>query len=222
MDRRDNVPESDPEFDIWQKNLITIVESNGTAWSIPADAVTALKSKQTVWITAYGKASILKTRSSADVQEKNDARNDYEKNLRSFISEYLAFNSKITNGDRDRLQIKVRSGQRTPVGIPVTHPVGDINISKNQRHIISYVDSDSNGKGKPEGVHGCEIWRKVGGDAPVNDGEYTYLATDTSSPYTATYGIAEISKRVYYRFRWVNTRGETGPWSTPISAIVGG
>jgi hypothetical protein len=222
MDRRDNIPDSDPEFDIWQENLVATVDSSGTGWSIPATAVTALKSKQTVWNAAYAKASILKTRSSADVQDKNDARTDYEKNLRSFISEYLAYNSKITNGDRDRLQIKVHSSQRTPVSVPVTHPVGEINISSNQRHIINYVDSDTNAKGKPAGVHGCEIWKKVGGDTPVDDSEYTYLATVTSSPYIASYGISDISKRVYYRFRWVNTRGETGPWSTPISAIVGG
>jgi hypothetical protein len=220
MDKTDVIPEPDPDFDIWQLNFITMIEGNTTTWLIPADNFTALKAKQTGWNTAYAKAKNLRTRSTADVQDKNDARAVYEKALRGFIAEHLAFNSKVTDGDRERLQIRVHTGARTPVGIPGTFPVGSIDASTNQRHKISVVDSETKKKGKPAGVHGFEIWRKVGGDPPTDDKDYTYVVTDTRSPHTIEYGLADIGKKVYYRFRWVNSKGQAGPWSNLVSAIV--
>lgn len=222
MERRDIIPESDSDFDTWQLIFITMIEGNTTAWLIPADDFTTLKAKQTGWNTAYAKARNFKTRSTADVQDKDDARAVYEKGLRGFIAEHLAFNSKVTDGDRERLQIRVHTGERTPVGVPGTFPVGSIDASSNQRHTISVVDSETKKKGKPAGVHGFEIWRKVGGEPPADDNDYTYVTTDTNSPHTIEYGLADVGKKVYYRFRWVNSKGQAGPWSDPVSAIVMG
>ncbi len=49
-----------------------------------------------------------------------------------------------------------------------------------------------------------------------------YLATDTASPYLATFDAADAGKTVHYFFRWVNTRNESGPWSATVAATVGG
>lgn len=83
---------------------------------------------------------------------------------------------------------------------------------------IHFSDSATpNSKAKPTGVHGCEIWAKVG-DAI----DYSYLATDTKTPYIATYTQAEAGKRVSYRLRWVNTSGETGPFGAACSGMIVG
>lgn len=222
MGNNNYIPDSDPEFNIWQGNLVTIVDANTTAWGIGADAVTALKALQTVWVTAFTRSSNYQSRSTADVRAKNEAREAYEKRLRGFVAEYLASNSKVTNSDRERLGITVRSEQRTPVGIPVTFPIGKIDFSVRQQHSIQIIDSGTNGRAKPAGVQGCEIWIKNGGEEPKDDGEFTYLALDTKSPYQVTFPATDIGKKMYYRLRWINKRGQTGPWSSIISAVVGG
>jgi len=63
---------------------------------------------------------------------------------------------------------------------------------------------------------------KIDGNAPTDASELSYVATDTSSPYTSTFEGKHAGKIVYYWLRWVNTRGERGPWSSTISAIVAG
>ena len=47
------------------------------------------------------------------------------------------------------------------------------------------------------------------------------VAVDTRSPYTRDYPGSEGGKQAHYMLRWVNTRGETGPWSETATATIG-
>jgi len=219
----DYIPQNDAEFNLWQANLIEIVDSNVTIWGILTDDFTALVEKQGIWNVAFAKASNKQNRTSADVQAKDDARGTYTKGLRSFIAQWLASNSKVSNSDRERMGLTVKSGTHTPVQVPATVPVGTIDFSVLRQHIINYSDEATpRSKAKPAGVHGCEIWMKIDGLAPIDASELNYVATDTSSPYTVTFEGKYAGKMVYYWLRWVNTRGEHGPWGATVSAMVAG
>ena len=222
MSNSDFIPRPDAEFNVWQGNLILLIDDNAGDWGITAADITALKARQTVWDSSFVRASNKQNRSTADVRAKDDARAPYEKMLRSFIAQWLANNSKVTDSDRDRLDITVKSGTRTPVPVPATSPIGKIDFSTRQQHILHVVDSITNGKAKPEGVQGCEIWMKTGGEAPKEDSDFVYQGIDTKSPFTVSFLVTDIGKIVYYRLRWINKRGQTGPWSSTVSAIVGG
>jgi hypothetical protein len=63
---------------------------------------------------------------------------------------------------------------------------------------------------------------KIDGNATTDASELSYVATDTSSPYTVTFEGKHVGKTAYYWLRWVNTRGEHGPWSSTISALEAG
>jgi hypothetical protein len=56
---------------------------------------------------------------------------------------------------------------------------------------------------------------------PVDPSELTFLAVYTRSPYTREYPGSEGGKQAHYMLRWVNTRGETGPWSETDTATIG-
>ena len=42
-----------------------------------------------------------------------------------------------------------------------------------------------------------------------------------NAPYTADYTVTDANKIARYMLRWVNTRGEKGPWSETASATIG-
>ena len=91
------------------------------------------------------------------------------------------------------------------------------------KYTINHTDEATpRSKAKPAGVHGCEIWTKIDGSAPMDASELDYLATNTSSPYTVTFEGKNAAKNVYYWLRWVNTPVEPGPCSRGISAMVAG
>lgn len=217
------IPQNDAEFNLWQVSLTEIIEPNLTQWSIPADDFTALKASQAVWTTAFARASNKQNRTRADVQSKDDARDSYEKAIRQFNAQWLANNTRVLNSDRERMGLTVKQVTRKPVPAPVSSPVGTVDFSVRLQHTINYGDEATpRSKAKPAGVHGCEIWSKIDGNAPMDASELDYLGTSTSSPFSATFEGKNAAKNVYYWLRWVNTRGEAGPWSRSISAMVAG
>ena len=219
----DYIPQNDADMNVWQGNLVAIVEPNITVWGITADDFAVVKSNQSTWTTAYAKASNKQNRTAADVLAKDDAGDDYKKTIRSFVAQWLANNTKVTDTDRTRMGLTVKTGTHTPTPVPTTSPIGTIDFSVRQQHTMHYYDEASaHSNAKPVGVHGCEIYMKVDGDAPKDASELTYVGTCTAAPYMIKFDGAKAGKMVYYWLRWVNTRGECGPWSTTVSGMVMG
>lgn len=217
----DYIPQNDADMNVWQGNLVEIIDPNLTVWGISVDDFAVVKSKQTNWEAAYAKASNKQNRTAADVLAKDDAAADYKKTIRSFVAQWLANNTKVTDSDRTRMGLTVKTGTRTATPVPTTSPEGAIDFSVRMQHTINFSDEASpRSKAKPTGVHGCEIYMKVDGEAPKDIAELTYVATDTATPYVVKFDGNKAGKMVYYWLRWVNTRGECGPWSITVSAMV--
>ena len=219
----DYIPFGDLQFNLWQKNLMNIIREKLVQWEISSDKLSELETKESIWNIAFSKASNKQNRTAADVQAKKDARDDHETAIRGFVKEHLANNSKVTDSDRTRMGLTVKSGTRTLTPVPDTYPVGTVDFSVRLQHTINFNDeSTPRSKAKPAGVHGCEIWVKVGGEAPKDASELTYLCTKTATPYVANYEGKIAGTTVHYWLRWVNTRGEQGPWSATISGMIVG
>jgi hypothetical protein len=219
----DYIPKNDADFNVWQGNLVEIIDPNLTAWGISADDLATVKADQATWQAAYAKASNKQNRTAADVLTKDEAGGNYKKTIRTFVAQWLASNTKVTDADRTRMGLNVKSGTRTATAVPTTSPIGTVDFSVRMQHTIHFSDeSSARSKAKPEGVHGCEIYMKVDGEAPKDPSELSYVGTDTSSPYVQKFDGSKTGKMVYYWLRWVNTRGECGPWSTSLSAMVMG
>lgn len=90
------------------------------------------------------------------------------------------------------------------------------------QHTIHFTDeSTPTRRAKPAGVIGAEVWVKVDGPPPVDPGELEFLAVDTRAPYTRDYAGPQGGKPAHYMLRWVNSKGETGPWSETATATIG-
>ncbi len=219
----DIIPRPDAEFDVWQKENLQYVETNAKKWGIPDAEITKLKERQSNWEPAFEKADNIENRTRANVLAKNEIREDYEKNWRYFINTFIRVNPKITDDERLIMGIHPKKHSRTPIPVPETAPEGRIDFSVRLQHKIFFHDSSTpNSKAKPKGVHGCQIWMKLGEEAPVKENDLTFVAMDTSSPYTVKFDGDDSGKKAYYWLRWVNSKGEPGPWSAEIHAVVVG
>lgn len=217
---RDYIPNSDSAFDIWQNTLYLSVEQNLVRWNISEEVFADLKTLHDWWVATYAEASNRHNRTEADIVAKNKARTAYKAHIRLFVKRHLAFNAAVADSERDTMGLTIPSGVRTQPPVPTTFPVVEIDFSTRMRHLIKFRDSESTGRAKPDKVHGCEVWTKIGGQPPVNESELTYIGTDTKSPYTVDYRGDQQGTVAYYWLRWVNARGQHGPWSAPASAII--
>ena len=219
----DYIPNTDPEFDLWQKSLMDKIRELMPTWGIDPIKTVDLDSKQSNWNTAFSKASNKQNRTAADVQAKNDAAYEYKKEIRKFVIENLSYNGNVTDSDRTLMGLTVKSGTRTATPVPATSPLGTVDFAVRLQHTIHLSDQATpQSKAKPAGVHGCEVWSKLGGEAPKDASELSYQGVSTSNSFTITYEGKQANIMAYYWLRWVNTRGEYGPWSTTVSSIIVG
>jgi len=219
----DYMPGSDPEFDLWQKRLVRITKENQAIWVISVNKLEPLESKQVLWDTAFSKASNKQGRTAADVQAKNDAGYEYKKEIRKFVIENLSYNGNVSDSDRTLMGLTVKSGTRIAAPVPTTSPLGTVDFAVRLQHTLHLSDQATpQSKAKPTGVHGCEVWSKLGGEAPKDASELSYQGVSTTNSFTMTYEGKQANTMAYYWLRWVNTRGEYGPWSVTVSSIIVG
>jgi hypothetical protein len=215
------IPRPDAAFNTWQGDLMAEVASKAPAWNISLDAVATLQTLQARWNTAYKAYENPATRNPVIVQEKRNARDAYEAELRKFVKSYLAYNPAVTDNDRKELGLTVPKHSRTPAPVATTYPDYDIDRSVLRRLTIHFYDQGSKkSKAKPPGQHGSEIRWAILHAFPATIGELTQSAFDTHTPFTLSFEENQRGQTVYFCLCWENTRGEKGPWSEIQGAVI--
>jgi hypothetical protein len=219
----DYIPGSDPGFDSWAQNLcdLTVLRTGGSPaeWDhIPPAAVAALTTANAVWHAAY--AVTRKAHTPIDTEAKTRARGALEQTARSFINEYIRNSSKVS--PEDKLAVGVR-GRSKPHHIVPPHSVPVLEArGLNPRQIeVTYWDADSEGRGKPESVHGIEVRWAILDHEPLSIEELIHSAFDTRSPLILTFDEADRGKKVYMAGCWeIEREGEKGPMGEIVSAFI--
>jgi hypothetical protein len=221
MSSKDVVPHADGKFHVWQMLLMENVGKQLTNWKIPEEEFQKIKELQLQWNKCYEIAANRHNRTSADVCAKNDARQAYEKPLRNFIGFYLASRPYISNAEREILGLTIRSERRKAPVEPQSFPVATVLILQGAIHRIKVSDSKTpHKKAKPYSIQGFEVWMKTGAEPVHTELDFSYQGTFTRTPCQLNHAKLPSGTPVQYRLRWVNTRGEAGPWSATYQAMV--
>jgi hypothetical protein len=220
MANKDSMPVSDGKLLTWVKILFAGVVQNASLWNIDPTTFAQILVMIESFEAAYAKAED-PNRGKADVKEKDVVRDAMKKAVRQFVKEYLSFNSHISDEERERIGLPVRKSGRTPSPIAKDSPDCDTDTSLTGHISIQFFERGSNHKkGKPEGQHGVEIAWLVSDTPPARWEDLIHSSIDTNSPFTLVFENDQRGKTVYFALRWENTRGEKGPWSSIMNAII--
>lgn len=221
----DYIPDPDGDFYVWEQNFLRTAGTDPAAVGITAEDVTALGTARDAWEAAYLDNETRQAAARAARQLKDDTRRAFESAIRAVVKRIQAAPI-VTDDQRRALGITVKDAVATSAPAAATRPVAVVSTAQRLRHEIRFYDEATpTRKARPAGTMGCEIWVKLAaaGEAPpADEGDCTFLALDTASPYTAEYSGEESGKTAHYLLRWVSTRGEKGPWSETVSATVAG
>jgi hypothetical protein len=215
-------PASDSLFLAWVQNFVTKFVGDEVSYGETAPVGVAIDAAATSFETAYNANVIAQADAENARQDKDTARAALEVLIREVVRR-MQGNPAVDDGERESLGIRVYDTELTPSPAPTTRPVGQIDTSQRFKHTVSFRDElNPNSIAKPAGVRACQLFVKIGGAAPVDASECTYIATDTKSPYTYTFEGEDANQIAHWMLRWESTRGETGPWSETISATIPG
>lgn len=219
----DFIPSNDDAFDHFFATLQVYVSANFAALGVSAGLNTALGDAYTNWTEAWGHWQDEQPTYNSLLAAKNAARRAAEPAIRQ-VNAVVQANPAVTAAQKEAAELPVHKTTRTPVAPIETHPVLYRVDNEHLLQRLWFSDQATPGsKAKPKGATLCEIRQSVvapGGTAPVNPDAMPLLALDTKSPHRTDFDAADPGKTAYYAQRWVNTRGEPGPWSVITSYLV--
>ncbi|MDR0421367.1 MAG: hypothetical protein LBH30_07985 [Prevotellaceae bacterium] len=215
------IPRKDLDFLKWTNNFMKHLEQSLRQFGFPEDVYSELAALHEDFVQKLETAEEPATRTKPAVQAKNDARKAFEKALRQAIGEYLTRNHRVSDTDRDSLGLPIHKTSHTHAPVATEAPDMDVDTSVIGRLTIHFFERGSrHKKGKPAGQHGAEIRWLLSDTPPARWDDLTHSEIDTNSPITLSFEYDQRGKTVYFALRWENTRGEKGPWSEILSAII--
>lgn len=215
---KDYIPHKDSELVAWSANFAKQVADNAAAWEIPAAEVTDLQTAVAAFAALHAKADSPE-KTTVIVAEKNAARKTLDVKIRA-LADFRLKNPVITDAQRLALGLHVRDTTQTTIGPPKTSLALELGVVGFRRLKVDFHDEESANKAKPYGTTGAVIACAVLDAPPANVAALTRTELATRTPHILEFAEEERGKKVYVAACWENEKGEKGPWSEIVSAIV--
>jgi hypothetical protein len=217
------IPRPDGNFAAWANHYYDAVEKWYSVQGFDKDLLAALKKALDTWNAQYPAHVSAQQRAEAARQAKDQARSELEREIRP-VTNFVQGYPKTTNADRAEMGITVRDTSPSPAPAPSSRPLALVESGQRLTHQLRLVDeSTPTRRARPAGVLGAEVWVKLvdaDSPAPTDPAALTFLTMTTRPSFRAEFKAGEGGKTAVYMARWVNTRGEKGPWSEITTATV--
>jgi hypothetical protein len=212
MSHRDYLPQAIKVFRAWVKNFFTVLAGIYASLGIDKEAYDALENEKRIWDNIDAKAGDALTATIVVIHERRRVMKDFSKKIRSFVSEYVAHNHRLTPIQREELGL-APVGSHSSKSMLLHAPLVEIIIKNVPGQITVHCRSAETKWGMGIGIRGFE-WRWVISDTPPETyDEFIHSEFSTRAHYTKTFDYNRRGKKLHSVFRWENDKGEKGPWS---------
>lgn len=220
----DFMPTNDDQFDhLINSDLGPAVNNAGNPLQLTPAQITAFNAAKTNWTVAYPVYLAAKPAFDAALASKDEARAAMEAAAR-VVNNTVQANPAVDAAAKTSAGLPVHKTTHTPATTPTTSPVLYKVDNTHLLQLLWFSDSATPGsKAKPHGVKMLEIRETIlatGAPAPVDANAMPFLANETKMPHRNDLTAADIGKTAYYAARWVNSKGDLGPWSAITGYIV--
>ena len=217
------MPRPDGDFAAWANHYYDAVEKWYSVQGFDPNELKALKEALSAWNAAFPAHVKAQAAAEGARQAKDAARAALEREVRP-VTNFVQGYPKTTNADRAEMGITVRDTSPSPAPAPTSRPLALVESPARLTHQLRLVDeSTPTRRARPAGVLGAEVWVKLvdaDSPAPTDPAALTFLTMTTKPSFRAEFKAGEGGKTAVYMARWVNTRGEKGPWSEITTATV--
>jgi hypothetical protein len=215
----DFFPKREADLLEWVKNFSAVVTVKASVWNIPADTAQDLTAKVNAYETTY-EAAKGENGTKALILEKNERRDALKADLRNIKNKYIDYNDAVTDPDRERLGLPIRDRNPTPKPKPTSRPLLEVVPTNNRQHTATAINQAAGKKTKPADVHGVRYVWEIRDAAPANADDLRRSVFRIKTTEVFDYEESDRGKRVFYAACYENAKGEAGPWSDIVEAII--
>ena len=214
------IPRKDADFNTWTAVFLLELQPHLPDWGFPEEEyeyLTALYDEFAKW---HKMAQEPSTRTGPVIVGKDTARGKLEKALQQDVKEFLTYNRKVSDSDREKLGLPVHKSLRTPAPVATNYPGVKVDSSIIRRLMIYFVEGGHRTKARPHGQRGAIMQWIISDTPPANLTDLLHTSFITRPPFTLDFEEYNRGKTFYFSLCWENTRGKKGPFSPIISAII--
>lgn len=214
------LPTQESALDAWLANFSARISAAPASYRLtPMDAA-EIAAAVDDWHKAYLVATSPATRTVPSVADKRGQKKIVVRVVRSFAARIRADES-ISNELKINLGLKLRPRRGEPVPTPEGIPVLAVRRLAVGMHELRAMDSDTRpSRGKPPRVASIMVYRAVGETPARSPIDADFLTLSTRVAFASTFTHADHGKTATYFARWINSKGEAGPWSIAMSAPI--
>ncbi|MDR0599993.1 MAG: hypothetical protein LBG84_07935 [Treponema sp.] len=216
------LPAGDFEFYEWALNFHAVAAAHAADWGLPAEELAAFQAGITAYKAlldgAYGENA-----GKEDIRRKNTAHRELAHQAQDLVNAHIRYNRRISPDDMAALGGPVRDGTRTPVPPPASRPAFTLRPVNSRELRIDFHDEGSTRRAIPYGLDGAILHLQVlepGEAVPLDPEALPKTRLLTASPQVYEFSPPDQGKRVVCALCWQNEKGEKGPYTDIVTAVV--
>ncbi|MGI9014190.1 MAG: hypothetical protein ACR2GY_08070 [Phycisphaerales bacterium] len=216
----DYIPIEDAAFRDWATNFRDRVQADPALYGFVAADGDSIGVVVDDFVAKYDIAEAPITRTKQTVADKSAARATAESLLRQYSID-VKYNAGVTDGDKINLGVRPVNTNRQPIEVPQTSPLLNVLGATPGSHTVVYADTTTpDSKKKPFGASELQLFMAVTDADNATLAEAAFYGKFTKNPIGVEFNAGQTQKVATYWARWASVRGETGPWSLPISMTI--
>ncbi|MDR3185035.1 MAG: hypothetical protein LBT49_06500 [Prevotellaceae bacterium] len=216
----DYIPRADAAFHNWAQQFITHLGLLREEVRFPEALYAELAALQSEFSEKLDVCWNPKTRTSVSVFEKDAVRDRFKRTVRQAVNAHLSYNSLLTGTHREMLGLPIRKTTRTRAHQPDTTPIVTCRLPGPAMVEFHFRNPEGRRWAKPAGTLCAEFAWGCFEERPVDWEALPHRTLFLHTPGQLTFKSCERGLTLYFAIRWVNTRGEPGPWSEIKSVII--
>jgi len=216
----DFIPASDEGFRTYANNFASNISADPGLYMLSVAQAASIQTAVDQFDAAFVTANNELTRTKPTITAQDNARSIAETMIRQYAA-MIKPNTGITDDDKLAIGVRPINPNREPVECPQTSPLLSILGNTPGSQTLRFADTNSpDSRAKPHGASELQLFRAVGTveSAPLADAQF--YGKFTKNPIPVEFDETDDGKMATYYARWASARGETGPWSLPISMRI--
>jgi hypothetical protein len=214
------IPSREQDLSAWALNFSTLITAAPYRYGLqPADAMT-IAEVCNAYIAALNIASDPATRTEPSVAAKDAARVAMLMVVRQYAQQ-IRGHAGVSNGDKSALGLNLPNNTRSPVAAPTTSPLVTLIAATPGEITARFADTNTPEKrAMPSGVLGLQVFVAVADHGVADPSTALFRAVVTRQPFALSFDAPDAGKVATVFAKWMNRKGEVGPWSNGVSMRV--
>lgn len=214
------IPSTDSGFRDFLNNFATLIAANPGKYDLEASDAQVLMNHNDTYEAAYVPCQSAATRTTGLVTQKDAVKAAAIASVRVYAM-LIKNNAGISDQDKLELGLHLNDTTRTPIPAPSSAPILMIVSAFSGEHQIRYADENTPAsRRKPEGAVQMQLNQTVGIGANPDPNASELVGLFTRQPIRVSQDPMNVGKTATYFARWVNAKGEFGPWSLPVAMTI--